>query len=319
MDTIKKWFTNKKKNKTQKKKKSQMNCSPVVENSRVNDESCFTPEILIKIRDEYNKKNPQKKIQENDPNKLWYLLKERLSCDREQCLLSQLDNQEQIKRFIFAPKHPPEWNSNPDEWLSNIDIEEVAKQYEVSNPEFKIIGPTTIDFDTRLPERDGKCVLEDLCQFSLERFIRAKKTKIGIVFNLDKHDQSGSHWVSLFIDIEQKFMFFFDSADNSIPPEIWQKDPKNKERLPLVNRIIEQGKALSKPIHFRFYNNRGHSHQRSNTECGMYSLFFIITMLTGKIKSSPKILSFRARRNLFLKKRIPDEVMLQFRKLYFND
>ena len=319
MDTIKKWFTNKRKNKTQKKKKSQMNCSPVVENSRVNDESCFTPEILIKIRDEYNKKNPQKKIQENDPKKLWYLLKERLSCDREQCLLSQLDNQEQIKRFIFAPKHPPEWNSNPDEWLSNIDIEEVAKQYEVSNPEFKIIGPTTIDFDTRLPERDGKCVLEDLCQFSLERFIRAKKTKIGIVFNLDKHDQSGSHWVSLFIDIEQKFIFFFDSADNSIPPEIWQKDPKNKERLPLVNRIIEQGKALSKPIYFRFYNNRGHSHQRSNTECGMYSLFFIITMLTGKIKSSPKILSFRARRNLFLKKRVPDEVMLQFRKLYFND
>ena len=319
MDTLKRWFTMKKKNKTHRKKKQPMNCSPSVEDSRINDESCFTPEILIKIREQYNRKNPQHKILENDPKKLWYILKERLACDEEQCLLSQLDNQEQIKRFIFAPKHPPEWNTNPDEWLSNIDIEEVAKQYEVSNPEFKIIGPTTIDFDTRLPEQGGQCVLEDLCKFSLERLIREKKTKIGIVFNLDKHDQSGSHWVSLFIDVEQKFMFFFDSADNSIPPEIWKKDPKTKENLPLVNRIMAQGKALKKPIHFRFYNNRGHSHQRSNTECGMYSLFFIITMLTGKIKSSPKILSFKDRRALFLKKRIPDEVMLQFRKLYFND
>jgi hypothetical protein len=181
-----------------------------------------------------------------------------------------------------------------------------------------MIGPTTIDFDTRLPEKGGTCVLTDLCQFSLERFIEAKKTKIGIVFNLDKSDQSGSHWVSLFIDIKNKFLFFFDSADNNIPPEIWQEDPK-KGASPLVNRIIDQGKALDKPIHFRFYNNRGHSHQRSNTECGMYSLFFIITMLTGKIKSSSKIMSIKSRRDLFLKKRVPDELMLKFRKLYFND
>ena len=318
MDTLKQWFTTKKKNKTQKRKMT-MNCSPVVENSRVNNESCFTPEIIMKIRDEYNKKNPKSKILEKDPKKVWYILKERLQCDQEQCLLNQLNNQEQIKRFIFAPKHPPEWDSNPDEWLSNFDIEEVAKQYEVSNPEFKLIGPTSIDFDTRIPERGGTCVLDDLCRFSLEKYIEAKKTKIGIVFNLDRHDQSGSHWVSLFIDIEQRFMFFFDSADNRIPPEIWQKKPKIKEHLPLVNRIMAQGKALKNPIHFRFYNNRGHSHQRGNTECGMYSLFFIITMLTGKIKSSPKILSFFARRELFLKKRIPDELMLQFRKLYFND
>ena len=328
MDTLRSFFTQKK-NKTHKKsqknlQKKPMNCSPIVQGRRINAESCFTPEILMKIRDQYNKKNPTNRIIEEDPKKVWYVLKERLQCEQEQCLLNQLDNQEQIKRFIFAPKHPPEWNSNPDEWLSNIDIEEVAKQYEVSNPEFKLIGPTTIDFDTRIPEQGGKCVLDDLCQFSLEKFIQAKKTKIGIVFNLDKHDQSGSHWVSLFIDIEQKFLFFFDSADNKIPPEIWMKDPSkslkaNGKGIPLVNRIIAQGKALANPIHFRFYNNRGHSHQRSNTECGMYSLFFIITMLTGKTPLSEKKLSMTARRALFLKKRVPDELMLKYRKLYFND
>lgn len=319
MQIFKYFFTQKrhpKKRKTQKK--HPQNCSPIVDKNRINSESCFTPGILMKIRDQYNKKNPERKITENDPIKMWYVLKDRLQCENETCMINQFDNPEQIKRFIFAPKHPPEWNSNPYEWLSNIDIEKVAKQYEVSNPEFKLIGPTTIDFDTRLPQDGWKCVLNDLCQFSLERFIQANKTKIGIVFNLDKHDQSGSHWVSLFLDIENKFLFFFDSADNKIPPEIWKKDP-DQAHLPLVNRIISQGKTLSKPIHFQFYNNRGHSHQRSNTECGMYSLFFIITMLTGKFRSTNKILSIKQRLNLFLKKRVPDELMLKFRKIYFND
>jgi hypothetical protein len=154
-----------------------------------------------------------------------------------------------------------------------------------------------------------------LCQFSLEKFIKAKKTKIGIVFNLDRYYQSGSHWVSMFIDITNRFIFFFDSADNSIPPEIWTENPEDNS---LVNRIIRQGKELSPPIDFTFYNNRGVEHQTGNTECGMYSLFFIITMLTGKINKGGQ-LSITKRRELFLKKRIPDGLVYQYRKIYFND
>jgi hypothetical protein len=246
-----------------------------------------------------------------------------LDCKKEECWLNQLDDptiRKQIKDKIFAPKHPPEWNKNPDEWLSNYDIFEVTKQYEATYPEFKMIGPTTIDFDTELPE-NGKCVLEDLCKFSLESFIHAKKTKIGIVFNLDKHYESGSHWVSMFIDLKHKFIFYFDSADNEIPPEIWQSKPKNVNNiLPLVNRIMKQGKELKTPIHFKFYNNRGVRHQNENTECGMYSLFFIITMLTGKTPfSKNRLLSIKNRQNLFMKTKIPDNVVFKYRKLYFND
>ena len=84
-----------------------------------------------------------------------------------------------------------------------------------------------------------------------------------------------------------------------------------------MNRIIEQGKELGIP--FKFYNNRGHAHQRSNTECGMYSLFFIITMLTGKAPFIKGKMSLKKRRNLFKTKRVPDELMLKYRKLYYND
>lgn len=300
----------------------QMNCSPAVSNRRIKSDSCFTPEIFITILKKYNEKNPNKQIIEKNYKKAWILLKQRLSCKKEECWLNQIDDdsmRQQIKKYVFAPKHPPEWNSNPDEWLSNFDIFEVVKQYEISHPEFKIIGPTTIDFDTTLPEKNGRCVLDDLCQFSLARFIKMNKTKIAIVFNLDKYYQSGSHWVSMFIDIKHKFIFFFDSADNGVPPEIWLKNPNNNKMLPLVNRIIQQGLELPKPIHFTFYNNEGVTHQKSNTECGMYSLFFIVTMLTGKTPITKGILSIKKRIALFLETKIPDTLVFKHRKIYFNE
>jgi hypothetical protein len=304
-------------NRTQKNNK--INCSPSVKKNVINSSTCFTSDVLIKIKEAYNINHPQSKIKNTNSRKIWWELKKRLDCKKEDCWLEQINDSNlktSIRRHIFAPKHPPEWNSNPDEWLSNYDIEDVAKQYELSNPEFKMIGPTSIDFDTKLPENGGTCVLEDLCNFNLVNFIKTKKTKIGIVFNLDRHDQSGSHWVSLFIDINAKYIIYFDSADNDIPPEIWKKNLTGKI-IPLVNRIINQGNEIG--IKLKFYNNSGNQHQQSNTECGMYSLFFIITMLTGETVFTKGKLSNKARRDLFLKRRIPDKTVFGHRKIYFND
>ena len=36
--------------------------------------------------------------------------------------------------------------------------------------------------------------------------------KIGIIFNTDPHNKSGSHWISLFIDVKKKIICFFDSV-----------------------------------------------------------------------------------------------------------
>jgi len=83
-----------------------------------------------------------------------------------------------------------------------------------------------------------------------------------------------------------------------------------------VNRIIAQAKKLN--MEFTFYSNRGHSHQNSNSECGMYSLFFIITMLTGETPFTKGVMSVKARRNMFLKAKIPDKTMFGYRRLYFN-
>jgi len=291
-----------------------MNCSPAVKGKTIKNTSCLTPAILLKIKEEYNKDHPTTKIISKNPIEIWEELNTKLKCQKEECWVNEIDDiqlREQIKKYIFAPKHPKEWITNPDEWLSNYDIFDVAKQYEYSYPNFKIIGPTTIDFDVKLEEKNGKCVLEDLCHFSLEQFIKKKKTKIGIVFNLDKHNEPGSHWVSLFIDIDYKIIFYFDSAGNSVPKEVEI----------LINRILEQGEnyKIRKPIYFKVYNNDGIDHQKGNTECGMYSLFFIITMLTGKTPEIKETMSMKRRIDLFLKTRIPDKVVFDYRALYFND
>jgi hypothetical protein len=49
----------------------------------------------------------------------------------------------------------------------------------------------------------------------------------------------------------------------------------------------------------------------------MYSLFFIITMLTGNTEFE-KNMSMKKRIELFKQKRIPDKMVWDYRDLYFN-
>jgi hypothetical protein len=87
----------------------------------------------------------------------------------------------------------------------------------------------------------------------------------------------------------------------------------------LVKRIKDQGRHLERPIYFKYYSNTQNRHQYGNTECGMYSIFFIITMLTGKVPFyKDRVLSMKQRIHLFLKQKIPDEVVFDYRDLYFN-
>ena len=206
---------NKRKKGTRKNNGSfkQMNCNPLVDGKTVSSISCLPPEALLNIKYEYNKSHPQDNIDSKDPRQIYAELKKRLShCDKEDCWLEEIKDKQlrnTIDKLSFAPDEPEEWKTNPDEWLSNFDIFNVMAQYEQKHSEFKFFGPTSIDFDSRLPQKGGKCVEEDLCSFSLKYWMKNGKTKFGIVFNLDKHDEPGSHWVSLFIDTTNKFLFYF--------------------------------------------------------------------------------------------------------------
>ena len=254
---------------------------------------------LYKMKKIWNTKHPEQRIKSNNPRQIHSSLKYALSktCNKESCWLKHKCLKENvpidIKTGTFAPKAPKEWIKNPTEWLTSIDILEVMKQYEKSYPSFEFIGPSPIDYDTH--KAYGECVWEELCEFSLKKNLNNKKTKIGVIFNLDKHDKDGSHWIALFIDALRKKIYYLDSYGEKIPRQVKK----------FVKKVQKQANMLGKGQYKLIENKR--RHQYSESECGMYSLYFIIQMIKGR--------SFNA---IFQKNRIKDKWMIHMRKKYFN-
>lgn len=292
----------KKKNRVKHSKTQKINKTtkkPTCSLNRTDSFSCYDNNTLIKLKTFWNARHPDNKIKTNNPKEIWNNLKERLSssCNSESCWLRQkfLNNKiaSEIRNYSFAPEAPPSWNKNPNEWLSSLDIEKVMKQYEKAYSCFEFIGPSPIDYDTHLEY--GECVWEELCKFDLESYIKRGKFKIGIIFNLDRHYQPGSHWVSLFINIKKGYIFYFDSTGVE----------GGKEIKKLVKTITEQAKAMN--IDLEYIENK-REHQKGNNECGMYSLYAITSQL--KDNSNP---------NTFLNgKDITDMSMHVLRNKYFN-
>lgn len=298
-------------NKRRTKKLKKMNCHPIVKGNTIKSTSCLTPKVLKDLRISYNKHHPGEPITQTESKKIWSELKKRMRhCSKEDCWLDTIKDinvKNKLYNSSFAPKHPEEWNSYPSTWLSNLDILDVLSQYEEAFSQFRFIGPTPIDFDSKPYLFSEQCVWKELCTFKLKDYVDKQITKIGVIFNLDKHDESGSHWTSMFVDLEEGIIFYFDSNGTSIPNEI------NK----LVTRITEQGKKLPTPILFEYYDNHPFEHQKGNNECGMYSLYFIITMLTNK-SGRRTFKNMKQKIEYFTKERIPDRHVFKHRKKYFN-
>jgi hypothetical protein len=293
-----------KKKKQLKKSKNlktrKLRCSPK-EKGKINEFSCYTDDSLYKLRDLWNARHPDEFIKTNNTKEIHQKLTEYLSnvCSQESCWLKQKYDFGTVDDDMvesFAPESPKEWKKNPEEWLSSLDIIKVMKQYEKAYKCFEFLGPSPIDFDTK--KMYGSCVWDELCNFNLEDQLKRGKTKIGIIFNTDPHDKPGQHWISMFINIKKKQIFYFDSVGQKAPPEI----------MVLVNRIIMQGKQMNPKILFKFDENYPVEHQYGNSQCGIYSIFFIVHMLEDKITEH------------YLKTHIlKDEYMAKFRKIYFNE
>ena len=291
-------------NRTKKQNKTlepfiKLNCSPDNKNVTQNY-TCYTDEDLHKLREMWNARHPDRPIKTTISKDIWQQLKTYYAniCNKESCWVRQMTKNTKMEEELldaFSPQSPKQWKKNPNEWLSSIDILEVMNQYEKKYKCFEFLGPSPIDYDTH--QLYGECVWEELCHFKLVDQIKNGKTKIGIIFNLDPHYKGGSHWVSIFINIKKSTIFFFDSAGETIPKQIKK----------FVDTVIQQGLDLENPIKFKYDENHPVEHQYKNTECGIYSLFFIIHMLEDKITGH------------YLKSHIlKDEYMQKFRKIYYN-
>jgi hypothetical protein len=275
---------------------SAMKCAP---SKKYTDGSCFTIDSLKKIAENYNKRNTEKININLSKEKLIKELETKLAdkCSEQTCwlkldLVKQIDD-EDIQVNTFRPNGP----SKKYEWLSTTHINEVIEQYQHVHTDFIFLGAVPYDFDD-LP-------ILGISDLNFDELEKQKKTKIGIVFNLDEHYKEGSHWVALFVDLTQNHIYFFDSIGkkpfkrirkfiNRITKYLYNKKYHQKlyindiiskiKNIPdnKINKLIHTNKYLKNILtnfDIRFNNIQ---HQFKNSECGVYSINFIIRLVSGE-------------------------------------
>lgn len=198
----------------------------------------------------------------NKPETCW-LEQNIFKTPRAQELFSSLNG-------AYRPPKPSSWAKNEREWLNTYDILHVMKQYET--PQFEFLGVFPVDFaqahgqeQKHTTSKVKQCIVQQMCNFNIDEFKARGKTTFGIVMNLDRHDQPGSHWVACYCcldpDSPKYGICYYDSGGERPPKPI----------IEFIKDIYDQqgdsGNFQKK------YNPT--QHQFQDTECGIFSMLFI--------------------------------------------
>lgn len=250
-------------------------CSP---NANINKitKSCFDRDSLIRIANEWNKIHSNKINTSFSDAQLWTVINKKMDSqcrDRDEICWINAVNDSKLKTQLkekFKPKMPTKWKKKPNEWLTTTDIRKVMKQYDKKYNNFVFIGPVPIDFDKKVNDL-GSCIVSELCNISVEKLLDKNINKLGVIFNTDPHDKPGEHWISLFADFYSG-IYYFDSYGLKPPKEVKLFMERLKQQCnanPKIKQHIET-----------YYNDI--RHQYKNSECGIYSINFIVQFLEGK-------------------------------------
>lgn len=268
-------------------------------NRKLGKKTCYSNESLIYMRDNWNRRHKDQKILTDNKREIWSELKRYLrdTCNNERCWMRQKfiknDLNPELLNYTFAPSAPKSWVKNPNTWLSSVDLSKVMKQYEKRYDNYDFIGPSPIDYD--VIDSYGERVWDELYNFDIDKQLKRGKDKIGIIFNTDEHTKGGAHWISLFINLKSGKMYFFDSVGDKAPSNV----------MKFCNGLKKSANELNMG-EFIFHETHPHSHQKKDTECGIYSLYFL-----GKMLENEDYDYFKTRK-------ISDEDISKFRKYFFN-
>ena len=309
-------------------------CAP----NNIKEDTCFPEEVI----DELSKKlGTGNTIQE---------IRDETNCDNDLCVAGKTDKPTDFVEYFIPPK-PETWKKShtPEDkksniWLSTLDIDNVLNQYQDKYKDFKYFGAVPIDFDHKLITGENEvCVSDDLCKINMKELWNDGYRNFGFVFNTDRHDQPGQHWISMFVS--KNGIYFFDSVgtkpkneiiklmntitdslneclyDSTINPnelsdvhsvhkKLTKPAKKGTNKLfmdtewlmkggvlflddnpykileirkdhvvvsPKLSKEYELGTKIVEKCWRQFYNDK--KHQYGNTECGIYSIYFIINML----------------------------------------
>jgi|LakMenEpi03Aug12_release.lakeMendotaPanAssembly.Ray.scaffolds.fasta_scaffold02653_10 hypothetical protein len=238
---------------------------------------------------------------ESDESDILEIAKQLTKCNDEKCVIERVLPRHDAKNAIsstFKHKGPRDVVRR----LSNFDIDGVLSQWCLTNPNFYNWGFNMIDFDREgasLAKYSILDILDGNASLNLGKYGGIIKRPCNIaacVVNTDKYSGGGIHWFAVLCDCrtEPYSVEYFNSSGN--PP-----------RSQIVN-WMERTAALLKQTGKQVVQktNTGLRHQFGNSECGLYSLFFIRHRLDGNPYDS------------FLEYAYKDNIMTEFRKYCFS-
>lgn len=243
--------------------------------------------------------NIKKKVIEELKNKV----PDAKKCTSESCVIKNISNISTVEdvtklRNIMDKNFNIEGPWDNKTWLNDKNIDTTLKQLTKKYPHFHMLPYKMLDEFV-----DSTNILNNTDFYNFH--LKDKYKKVGFIANQDTRAGSGIHWVAVLIDFDPPgpspgsytnpiTIEFFNSAAGPIYKEvvIWASKVQRDIQLQQKHCDIIQVSKIQ--------------HQHHNTECGVYSLYYIWSRLDGTPWTD------------FQYKRVPDEQMVEFRKALFR-
>jgi hypothetical protein len=208
-------------------------------------------------------------------------------CKTQKCWTEQkfMENIDEEKRdYIQTQTLRPEGPSKGRKWLNTVNIDEVLEQYENVYDDFKYLGTMPRDFQNHDFLKQDQKFYKDL--------FKSGKTRVAMVYNTDKLGGVGEHWNAMFADFKQGLVLFFDSY--GVEP-----GDETKKHMELIKKVMQETCGEIAKSDYNHNNlikqtangglkcnlvkikNNDKRHQFKGSECGVYSINFILRMLEG--------------------------------------
>lgn len=265
--------------------KKKLYCSPSRMSMGIQDNTCMTTDELQEIAQDYNEtiekkglSNSKKIILSVPKKKLVQQMQTKIKkCSGDHCWVQQdfvnSATKASILKKAFRPLKPVEWYKNRQTWLNTYDILKVMKQYEDKYKDFIFLGVFPIDFAST--DAYGRCVSNEMCSFHISQMKEKNKKRFGMILNLDKHDQSGSHWVAVYCNLlprRKNFgIYYYDSVSNPPPKEVqvFMRQIQQQVYDIFTKKVADRFSLRSNEIQKQF----------DNYDCGVFSEVFITQIL----------------------------------------
>jgi len=272
--------------------KEESKCAP---SKTYSEGSCFSVESLQKLATSYNNEvgldsNQLILITDSKIDLINKISKRITECGNDQLCWLNVDwvkntNDIDILKNTFRPAGP----QTKFTWLNTTNINEIMIQYNEKYTDFKFLGAVPYDFE-EIPQLG-------INNMDFNELVDSGITKIGMVINFDEHWKEGSHWVGLYANLAKDQIYYFDSYGSKpkkkisnfvkrialwcyIKHHLTNKNKESDSEFDTESEFMKTTKnKYEKKMDIEFNRNR---HQFLNSECGVYSVNFILRLLKGE-------------------------------------